>query len=151
MASSAAQTGDGLPSQGIPAEGLPMEPGSQGLRPDQALALLGLGLVQRLESAAEAPWVWNEADDGGRADLRALRHRLELVQLALNTGAPLSTAEVTALLGARPTAAEIERGGLRARRLSRNVWSLSRVEHGQGRRAEVTSFSGFNDGRRRFA
>lgn len=115
------------------------------------MALLGLGMVQRLEAQAEAPWVWSEADDGGSADLRSLRQRLELVQLALSTGAPLSTAEVTALLGARPTAAEVQRGGLRARRLRRNVWTLSRVDLSQGRRGEVTSFSGFNDGRRRFA
>ena len=69
-----------------------------------------------------------------------MRQRLELVNLALQTGAPLSTAEVTALLGARPGAAVVERGGLRARRLSRNVWKLSKVD---------SPASSFNDGFRR--
>ncbi|MEB3320391.1 MAG: hypothetical protein VKI63_05580 [Cyanobium sp.] len=102
---------------------------AQGIKPEQALALIGLGLMQRLgESGAERPWIWSEAEDGGQADLASLRQRLELTQLALQTGAPLSTAEVTALLGARPGGAVVERGGLKARRLSRNVWKLTRLE-----------------------
>ncbi|WP_254968416.1 hypothetical protein [Cyanobium sp. CH-040] len=99
---------------------------AQGITPEQALALIGLGLVQKLSSSETGPsWVWSEAEDGGHADLAALRQRLELTRLAIQTGAPLSTAEVTALLGARPGSAVVERGGLRARRLSRNVWKLS--------------------------
>ena len=81
----------------------------------------------------------DDRDDNAGADLAALRQRLDLIQLALQTGAPLSTAEVSALLGARPGGDVVERGGLRARRLSRNVWKLSRVEES----------SGFNDGFRR--
>jgi hypothetical protein len=80
----------------------------------------------------------------------ALRQRLELTQLALSTGAPLSTAEVTYLMGARPGSARVERGGLRARRVNRNVWKLSRVDGGGERSGEVSSFGSFNDGRRRF-
>jgi hypothetical protein len=101
----------------------------QPLKPEQALALIGLGLMQRLGvSAADTPWTWAESDDGGTADLVALRQRLELTQLALATGAPLTTAEVTALLGARPGGSVVERGGLKARRLGRNVWKLTRLE-----------------------
>jgi hypothetical protein len=100
----------------------------QGVKPEQALAFIGLGLVQRLaDGPQDLPWLWSEEEDGGSADLTALRQRLELVQLAIETGAPLSTAEVSQLLGARPGAAQVQRGGLRARRLSRNVWKLSRA------------------------
>lgn len=115
---------------------------AQGVKPEQALALIGLGLMQKMAaSGQERPWLWSEAEDGGQADLASLRQRLELTQLALQTGAPLSTAEVTQLLGARPGAAVVERGGLRARRLSRNVWKLTRVSEESG--------SSFNDGFRR--
>jgi hypothetical protein len=115
----------------------------QGVKPEQALAFIGLGLMQRLsEGSQAAPWLWNEEEDGGNADLSALRQRLELVQLAIETGAPLSTAEVSQLLGARPGAAMVQRGGLRARRLSRNVWKLSRAQE-DGERG------GFGEGFRR--
>jgi len=115
----------------------------QGVKPEQALAFIGLGFMRRLaEGGNEAPWIWTEEEDGGAADLAGLRQRLELVQLALDTGAPLSTAEVTLLLGARPGATVVQRGGLRARRLSRNVWKLSRATE-EGERP------GFSEGFRR--
>jgi hypothetical protein len=101
---------------------------AQGVQPDQALALIGLGLMGRLGAENQAPWIWNGEEDSGSDDLTALRQRLELVDLALRTAAPLSTAEVTQLLGARPGAAVVERGGLVARRCGRNVWKLSRNE-----------------------
>ena len=41
----------------------------------------------------------------------------------------LLTAEVTMLLGARPGTERVERGGLVARRVSRNVWNLSRLNN----------------------
>lgn len=114
---------------------------AQGVKPEQALALIGLGLMQKMAAAGEEiAWAWNEPEDGGTADLISLRQRLEMVNLALQTGAPLSTAEVSALLGARPGSAVVERGGLRARRLSRNVWKLSRLE---------STSASFNDGFRR--
>ena len=67
---------------------------------------------------------------GDRGDHHAcqLRQRLELTALAIDTGAPLSTAEVSLLLGARPGHERVERGGLVARRISRNVWRLSRLD-----------------------
>jgi hypothetical protein len=123
------------------------EAAATGLPPEQALALVGMGVLQQLAASGERPWVWSEREDGGSCDTGALRQRLELIDLALRTGSPLSTAEVTYLLGARPGHAVVERGGLRAKRVSRNVWTLSQVRSGS---AEVSSFSSFNDGRRRF-
>lgn len=124
----------------------------QGVKPEQALALVGMGLMQKMAANGELPWMWTEAEDGGRCDSGALRQRLELTDLALRTGAPLSTAEVTYLLGARPGGEAVERGGLRASRLSRNVWKLTQAAgsvQGTGSRDNV-SFASFNDGRRRF-
>lgn len=118
-----------------------LQDAAQGMKPEQALALIGLGLMQKMAaSGQQIPWMGREPDDGGQADLGALRQRLELTQLAIQTGAPLTTAEATQLLGARPGAAVVERGGLRARRLARNVWKLSRVSEEGG---------GFGDGFRR--
>jgi hypothetical protein len=119
---------------------------SQEVKPEQALALVGMGLLQKMAANGELPWVWSEAEDAGSCDVHDLRNRLELTDLALRTGAPLSTAEITYLMGARPGAAVVERGGLRARRVSRNVWKLSQ---GSGS-SEANGFSSFNDGRRRF-
>jgi len=102
---------------------------AQGVKPEQALAFIGLGLMQKMAgSGQDLPWIWSEVEDGGQADLAALRQRLELTQLALQTGSPLTTAEVSQLLGVRPTSEAVERGGLKARRLSRNVWKLSRLD-----------------------
>ena len=123
----------------------PLEPNE--VRPEQALALVGMGLLQKMAANGELPWNWNEGEDGGACDPSALRNRLELTDLALRTGAPLSTAEVTYLMGARPGSAVVERGGLKARRVSRNVWKLSQ---GGSSASESNGFSSFNDGRRRF-
>ena len=114
-------------------------PEAADLNAEQALALVGMGLMQKMAASGELPWMWNEAEDGGSCDVAALRQRLELTQLALQTGAPLSTAEVTYLMGARPGSAEVERGGLRARRVSRNVWKLSEARGGE-RRGEVAQY-----------
>jgi hypothetical protein len=116
------------------------------VRPEQALALVGMGVLQKMAANGELPWSWNEAEDGGACDPGSLRNRLELTDLALRTGAPLSTAEVTYLMGARPGAAVVERGGLKARRVSRNVWKLTQSSGN----SESSGFNGFNDGRRRF-
>jgi hypothetical protein len=119
---------------------------SAAVKPEQALALVGMGLMQKMAANGELPWLWNESEDGGSCDVAALRSRLELTELALSTGSPLSTAEVTYLMGCRPGAAVVERGGLRAKRISRNVWKLSQVSGS----VEAGNFSSFNDGRRRF-
>ncbi len=106
----------------------------QGIQPEQALAVIGLGLMRRMAGGGESqPWDWSLEEEDGRADLTALRQRLDLIQLALETGAPLSTAEVTELLGVRPEGPRLERGGVIARRRSRNVWTLGRAESASSR------------------
>lgn len=101
----------------------------QGLKAEQALALIGMGLMRKLTAEGESfPWLWNGEDESPTSiELPSLRQRLELVDLALRTMAPLTTAEVTHLMGARPGSPVVERGGLVARRQSRNVWILSRA------------------------
>ncbi|MAV10529.1 MAG: hypothetical protein CMN96_03660 [Synechococcus sp. MED850] len=96
---------------------------------DQALGMVSFGLMQRLaqEGQVELPWL-ADADNGEAERTRQLRQRLELTALALETGAPLSTSEVGFLMGARPGSERVERGGLVARKVSRNVWRLSRVD-----------------------
>ena len=99
------------------------------LNADQALGMVSFGLMQRLAQDGQVDLPWLEGS--GNADserLRQLRQRLELTSLAIETGAPLTTAEVSMLLGARPGTERVERGGLVARRVSRNVWRLSKVE-----------------------
>ena len=99
------------------------------LNADQALGMVSFGLMQRLAQDGQVDLPWLEAS--GNADserLRQLRQRLELTSLAIATGAPLTTAEVSMLLGARPGTERVERGGLVARRVSRNVWRLSKAE-----------------------
>ena len=97
---------------------------------DQALGMVSFGLMQRLaqEGQVELPWLAS-SDDGEVERIRQLRQRLELTSLALETGAPLSTAEVGFLMGARPGTDRVQRGGLVARKESRNLWRLSRADH----------------------
>ena len=118
----------------------------QGVQPDQALAFMGLGLMRSLQVAnpAQAPF-WPELPEGADSsvDLTALRQRLELPDLAISTGAPLSTAEVAQLLGARPGSAVVQRGGLVARRLGRNVWRLSRSADNDSSQANRVAEDGF--------
>ncbi len=96
------------------------------LKAEQALGLIGLGLMKKMSLEDISGWEWSTESNGEKADLGSLRQRLELTALAIETGAPLSTAEVTQLLGARPGSAKAERGGLLAKRITRNVWRLSK-------------------------
>ncbi len=98
------------------------------LKAEQALGLIGLGLMQKMSREGATGWDWSSEGPGDKADLVALRQRLELTALAIETGAPLSTSEVTQLLGSRPGSSKAERGGLLAKRISRNVWKLTRSE-----------------------
>ena len=121
-------------ADGSTTDGPEVNPGGmQGLKPDQALALIGLGLMRQLAADGHsAPWLWTGEVEASPLDAPSLRQRLELVDLALRTSAPLTTAEVTLLMGARPGSALVERGGLVARRLARNVWILSRSQGESG-------------------
>ncbi len=97
------------------------------LNPEQALGLVGLGMMQRISRDGTSRLRLVEENEG-KFDLNALRQRLELIALSIETGAPLSTTEVAYLLGARPGSSKTERGGLVAKRISRNVWKLSKSE-----------------------
>ena len=99
------------------------------LNAEQAIGLVSYGLMQRLanEGQVDLPWMDSAGNEAADA-LRQLRQRLELTALAIDTGAPLTTNEVSLLLGARPGSETVERGGLKARRVNRNVWKLSRLD-----------------------
>ena len=101
---------------------------SNELKPEQALGLVSLGLMQKLTNKGLTDLKWLTEENKENANLQALQQRLELTSLAIETGAPLSTAEVSQLLGVIPITSKTERGGLVAKRLSRNVWKLSRIE-----------------------
>ena len=96
------------------------------LKAEQALGLIGVGLMQKMSKEGLSGLDWSNEIKGEKADLVSLRQRLEITAMAIETGAPLTTSEVTQLLGAKPGAAKIERGGLLAQRISRNVWKLSK-------------------------
>ena len=98
------------------------------LKAEQALGLIGVGLMQKMSREGLSTLDWSAESNNERADLNSLKQRLELIALAIDTGAPLSTSEVSQLLGARPGASRTERGGLVATRISRNVWKLTRSE-----------------------
>lgn len=53
-----------------------------------------------------------------------LLDRLQAVEIAMATGAPLTTAEVRQLLGVFPGAARVTRGRVTAARIGRNQWIL---------------------------
>ena len=95
---------------------------------DQALGMVSFGLMQRLaqDGQVDLPWLETSSSDAER--IRQLRQRLELTALAIDTGAPLTTAEVGFLMGAKPGSERVERGGLVARRVSRNVWRINRLD-----------------------
>ena len=97
------------------------------LKAEQALGLIGVGLMQKMSAEGLSNWNWESEEKTQKSDLISLRQRLEITALALETGAPLTTSEVSQLLGARPGSQKAKRGGLIAHRISRNVWKLSRA------------------------
>ena len=99
------------------------------LSTDQTLGLVSLSLMQKL-SQKDPSFSWLVDDQSDKANLKNLRDRLELTELALNTGAPLTTSEVTALIGAKPGKSKLERAGLLATKIARNVWKLSKTSPG---------------------
>ena len=99
------------------------------LSTDQTLGLVSLSLMQKL-SQKDPSFSWLVDDKLDKTNLKNLRDRLELIELAIKTGAPLTTSEVSILMGAKPGKSKIERGGLLAIKVARNVWKLSKL--GQG-------------------
>ncbi len=99
------------------------------LSPDQTLGLVSLSLMQKLYQK-DSSFSWLEEEKSEKVNLKNLRDRLELTQLAINTGAPLTTAEVSALIGAKPGKSKLERAGLLATKIARNLWKLSKTSQG---------------------
>ena len=95
------------------------------LSPDQTLGLVSLTLMQKL-SQKDPSFSWLIDDNKELRNMKNFRNRLELIDLALKTGAPISTAEVSFLMGAKPGKSRVERGGLTAIKVSRNVWRITK-------------------------
>ena len=95
------------------------------LSPDQTLGLVSLSLMQKL-SQKDPSFSWLIDDNKNLQNIKNLRDRLELIDLAIKTDAPISTAEVSFLMGAKPGKSRVERGGLVAIKVSRNVWRITK-------------------------
>ena len=97
---------------------------TQEINTEHALGLVSLGLMKKLSDKGITDLNWLKEDE--KCDLYELRQRLELTSLAIETGAPLSTSEVSKLLGVRPGSSKFERGGIIAKKTSRNVWKINK-------------------------
>ena len=100
--------------------------GTEELSTDKNLGLVSLSLMQKL-SKKDPTFSWLIDENSESKNLNNLRDRLELTELAIRTGAPLSTSEVSILMGAKPGKSKVERGGLLATKISRNVWKISKL------------------------
>ena len=100
--------------------------GTEELNTDKTLGLVSLSLMQKL-SQKDPNFSWLIDENSGSKNLNNLRNRLELTELAIKTGAPLSTSEVSILMGAKPGKSKVERGGLLATKISRNVWKITKL------------------------
>ena len=100
--------------------------GTEALNTDKTLGLVSLSLMQKL-SQKDPTFSWLIDENSESKNLNNLRNRLELTELAIKTGAPLSTSEVSILMGAKPGKSKVERGGLLATKISRNVWKITKL------------------------
>ena len=100
--------------------------GTDELSSEKTLGLVSLSLMQKL-SQKDPTFSWLIDENPHSKNLNNLRNRLELTELAIKTGAPLSTSEVSILMGAKPGKSKIERGGLLAIKISRNVWKITKL------------------------
>ena len=100
--------------------------GTDDLSSEKTLGLVSLSLMQKL-SQKDPTFSWLIDENSESKNLNNLRNRLELTELAIKTGAPLSTSEVSILMGAKPGKSKVERGGLLATKISRNVWKISKI------------------------
>ncbi len=100
--------------------------GTDDLSSEKTLGLVSLSLMQKL-SQKDPTFSWLIDENNESKNLNNLRCRLELTELALKTGAPLSTSEVSILMGAKPGKSKVERGGLLATKISRNVWKITKL------------------------
>ena len=100
--------------------------GTDELSSEKTLGLVSLSLMQKL-SQKDPTFSWLIDENSESKNLNNLRNRLELTELAIKTGAPLSTSEVSILMGAKPGKSKVERGGLLATKISRNVWKITKI------------------------
>ena len=100
--------------------------GTDELSSEKTLGLVSLSLMQKL-SQKDPTFSWLIDENPESKNLKNLRDRLELTELAIKTGAPLSTVEVSILMGAKPGKSRVERGGLLATKISRNVWKITKL------------------------
>ncbi len=100
--------------------------GTDELSSEKTLGLVSLSLMQKL-SQKDPTFSWLIDENSESKNLNNLRNRLELTELAIKTGAPLSTSEVSILMGAKPGKSKVERGGLLATKISRNVWKITKL------------------------
>ena len=100
--------------------------GTEESNTDKTLGLVSLSLMQKL-SQKDPSFSWLIDENSESKNLNNLRNRLELTELAIKTGAPLSTSEVSILMGAKPGKSKVERGGLLATKISRNVWKITKL------------------------
>ena len=101
--------------------------GTDDLSSEKTLGLVSLSLMQKL-SQKDPTFSWLIDENSESKNLNNLRNRLELTELAIKTGAPLSTSEVSILMGAKPGKSKVERGGLLATKISRNVWKITKLK-----------------------
>jgi len=100
--------------------------GTEELNTEKTLGLVSLSLMKKL-SQKDPTFSWLIDENSESKNLNNLRNRLELTELAIKTGAPLSTSEVSILMGAKPGKSRVERGGLLATKISRNVWKITKL------------------------
>jgi len=100
------------------------------LSQEQKLSLVSLSWMQKL-SQKDPSFSWLEDENSKKVSTKKLRDRLELLSLAIETGAPLSTTEITFLMGAKPGNKNVIRGGLIATKISRNIWKISKNTESQ--------------------
>ena len=100
--------------------------GTDELSSEKTLGLVSLSLMQKL-SQKDPTFSWLIDENSESKNLNNLRNRLELTELAIKTGAPLSTTEVSILMGAKPGKSKVERGGLLATKSQEMFGKLLRL------------------------
>jgi hypothetical protein len=92
--------------------------------PTSMIPMESTGLARTIPMESDGTQEPPPVESDGLRQMEQLRMRLAALRDAVELGAPLTTAEVSALLGARPGGSEVVRGRLRAVRESRNCWTV---------------------------
>jgi hypothetical protein len=101
---------------------------SDRLRAGESMAQLEASSTRAITVTEPSETVSDDHQDQPVAtDAAALLQRLQAIELAIATGAPLSTADVSMLLGARPGGPVVTRARVTATRHGRNLWSLTQT------------------------